>query len=462
MSVIQLPPSLNLTEQKRTLASGVEGFMHRYPATRSEYAPGDEVVIELSTGGRNAFLFGNESYLSFEFTPTFTAGTSGKVYLDGTAFAFIQRFSLYHGSNELCSLANAGKCWQALYDLQVPLSDGSATIDMGVGETPYDGMELTSGHKYVYCIPLIAPLVGSLSDLATPLGWAQASGALRIVIQLAQMRNCVTSSSAASADNLTETATTANTLSTYLIENPQFHAKIARLSPDLNSMLLESMQGRPISIPAVDYRSESTFIAADQVGVGARLNFNFSSLKAIMWWTQCQAIANGAPSGNTNPRSHSSRFAGGALKKYYLSVDGRDTLHIETDNKGKTLGSTSTRAQRFISSIPFCEVKRIFNGITTASQAVRFHRDAYATSTPIEADQRDIPGRFVAGLDLERSDSSAMAFSGIDCKNSNVVLNIEYNPKLSGDGTSSAHVLYVYGMADVLYTLVNGSFVRSD
>jgi hypothetical protein len=226
----------------------------------------------------------------------------------------------------------------------------------------------------------------------------------------------------------------------------------------LNQLLLASFQGRPVSLSATDYRCEMAHVAAAALAISTRLNFNFSSLKAVMWWTVAQTIAQGQLVGFNTGRPVSSRYAGGDLAQYYLQVDGQDSLHIRCGRNGATLPQTSIRAQNFHCAIPYNEVKRIFNGTTSGHQETCFTKASYGSSAADDVTQRLIAGKFVAGLDCERSDSSAVAFSGLPTKNSNVMLNIEYEARAA----PSAATLYVFGMADVVYSIVNGSFVRSD
>lgn len=460
MSVLQLPPSLNLSQAKPGLAPGVDQLMTTYPSTNSTYGSGDTCIIEIGTGGRNTFLYGNESYLSFEFTPTFSGATTGSVQLDGSAFALIDRFSLYHGAEQLCQVNSAGKLWQCLSDLASLSTRSSASIDMGAAIShPADGVTLVSGTKYLFCIPLVAPLVGSLSDKATPLGWCQASGALRMEIQWSTFATAVTTSKFVNdIEDCGGTCTVAPTLTSYVIGNVAYHAKLSRVSNDINMALLQSFQGQPVSLPATDYRSEVVYMAGSALAISARLNFNFSSLKAILWWTQAQGISQGTITTFNTGRPSSSRYAGGALSQYYLQIDGQDSLHIRCGANGATLPMTSDKPQNFHCAIPYNEVKRVFNGITSGTQQSVFDKSQYAPSTAVDTEQRVIAGKFVAGLDCERSDSSDVAFSGMATKNSNVLLNIEYESRAS----ASAHNLYVYGMADVVYSIVNGSIVRSD
>lgn len=458
MSVVQLPPSLNLSEVKPSLAAGVESVMTTYPATNSAYGPGDTCVVQIGTGGQSQFLFGNESYMSFEFTPTFTH-TAGAVQLDGCAYALIERFSLYHGATELCSYSGAGRLWTALSDLQSVSTKFSGSIDMGVSAADsINGVRLISGEKHCFCIPLIAPLVGSLSDKATPIGWAQASGSLRMEIQWAPFTQAVTTSVVVDDPEDCGGACSALSLTNYVIENVQYHAKLSRLSNDLNNALLASFQGMPITLAATDYRAEIVHVAASALAVSARLNFNFSSLKAVMWWTAAQSIASGSIVAHNLGRAISGRYVGGELSQYYIQVDGQDSIHIRCNRNGATLPKTTDKAHNFHAAIPYNEVKRIFNGVTSGSQQTSFTKAVYACTTADEAIQRVIAGKFIAGLDCERSDSSSIAFSGLPTKNSNVMLNIEYSARPDSD----AHTLFVYGMADVVFSIVNGSFVRSD
>lgn len=453
------------------MAPGVDALLTRYKSNNASYGQSETAVIEISSGG-NTFLHGLESYLSFEFTPTFTPGTSGTspvvnepVFLEGTAFSLLQRVTLYHGSNELFSINHAGKLWNMLRDFQCSVAS-AGTVNLGVAGSA-DGIQLTSGSKYSFAIPLIAPLIGSLSEKATPIGWAGASGNLRLEIQFVTAAQAYTNTvSSPTLDDL-QCASTASGPSnmSFVIKNLQYNAKISRLSGDLNRMLIEQFGERPITIDAVDYRCEQVQVPDTQTAITARLNFQFNSLKAVFWWCLDQTQANGSLSTYRLGRSQSSRFAGGRLKQYWLTVDGADTLRISTDRMGDTMASTGAKEQEMCAAVAWMEMQRIFNGIAGTTQPC-FIKSQYAMTDGSYTAQMDCPGRFAAGIDLEKSyESSSVSFAGINTKNSNLALSVEWNPANGIAGraaTGSPATLFAYGLHDVIYSLVNGTFVRSD
>ena len=72
------------------------------PLNKSTFVALDQVIIELPTGRKNTWLDQSQSYLKFSVQCTSTAaaneGGSG-IYLEITAYSFIQRLDIYNSSN---------------------------------------------------------------------------------------------------------------------------------------------------------------------------------------------------------------------------------------------------------------------------------------------------------------------------------------------------------------------------
>lgn len=457
----QLTSSMNLSAQKPALTSQCEMQYQRYRASNATYGAGDIISIDIPTGGaRNTFLHPGESFLEIKFKPTFTL-TGGQLCLDNCAYSLFSSARIYHGSNELCNINNVGRLWNALFDYASGASRMARSIDMGCDHAvERDGRALTSGLVYTFAIPLILPLLGSLSDHVLPLGWAE-SGNLRLELTLNPFAQMITTTNGSSLEAADGSCTAAPVLTSVQIYDVFYNAKVSKLSSDLNQALIESFGDRPISIPAVDYRGEMVSVPSGSSSVTTKLNFQHRSLKSVLWYAVTQSIALGTVTSFNIGRSQSSRFAGGRLASYCIEVDGSEVPSgkIQCGAGGLTLPAT-TLENDFHSAIPFAQLLRCFNQMNASFVPVSFPRQAYGCSLTTVAGQLDnSPSAFLTGVDLERAgaDAETTVFAGTNTKNSNVNLQITYET-----ASSAAQTLFVFGHHDVVFNLVQGSLIRSD
>lgn len=457
----QLTPSMNISAQKPALTPACEMQYQRYRASNAQYGAGDIISIDIPTGGaRNSFLHPGESFLELKFKPTFTL-TGGALSLDNCAYSLFSSARIYHGSNELCNINNCGRLWNALFDYASGASRMARSIDMGCDHAiERDGRSLTSNSVYTFCIPLILPLLGSLSDHVLPIGWMEA-GNLRLELTLNPFANMVTTSNGSSLEAADGACTANPVLTSVLIYDVFYNAKVSRLSSDLNQALIESFGDRPISIPAVDYRTEMVSVPSGASSITTKLNFQHRSLKSVMWYAVTQSIALGSFTAFNLGRSQSSRFAGGRLRDFAVEIDGAEVPsgRVQCGAAGLTLPASVLESD-FHSAIPFAQLLRCFNQMNSSFVPVSFPRQAYGCSLTTVAGQLDnSPSAFLTGIDLERagSDAETAVFAGTNTKNSNVNLQITYE-----SASAAAQTLFVFGHHDVVYNLVQGSLVRSD
>ena len=72
------------------------------PLNKSVFRGGDQIILEIPTGRRGTWLDQSQSFLKFSIQCQATAATAvggSGIYLDNTAYSFISRFDLFHGSN---------------------------------------------------------------------------------------------------------------------------------------------------------------------------------------------------------------------------------------------------------------------------------------------------------------------------------------------------------------------------
>ncbi len=180
-SIINFPPSMNL-QKKASALSDMTPLMSSFRSANQTYGAQDTIRINLATGLSGHFLHAADSFISFRFKVTH-ASTAAVLRLDGTAYSFFRNFRVSHGSNQLVNVKNSNRLWNALFDLQCNSAQReSRQNDLCIdGDTVASrcnnlfGIEVNSDEWYSasFCIP--SSVVGSLQEMALPLGWMNQS-----------------------------------------------------------------------------------------------------------------------------------------------------------------------------------------------------------------------------------------------------------------------------------------------
>jgi hypothetical protein len=109
------------------------------PLNKSVFRGGDQIILEIPTGRRGTWLDQSQSFLKFSIQCQATAavgvGGSG-IYLDNSAYSFISRFDLFHGSNLLETITEYGQLANFLIDTSLTQSD-KAGLSPLIGSNPY-------------------------------------------------------------------------------------------------------------------------------------------------------------------------------------------------------------------------------------------------------------------------------------------------------------------------------------
>jgi hypothetical protein len=406
-------------------------------------------------------LYPGESFLSFKFTPTFTVA-AGIVRLDSSAFSLISSIRLYHGSNKLVNIKNFGDLAAALLDVTSAGSRTNFSNTLGCSATDAGwGIPLNTNVTKSFTINLPIPLLGSMSsDSVLLLGWMGA-GDLRLVIEFQTFEKSVTTQVLENADDRTSVAT-ACTLTNFVLSDVYYSAKVSRLSPTINQQLIKSHQGRRVTIAAVDHRCESIHVGAGASTVSARLNYQFKSLKHILWWSQDQGCDQGIPPAVGHNGSGTTQRFSNELKSYDVDIDGMQVPsgQVQCGHDGATL----TADYKFPPSIPMQELAGCYNvtdqGNFGMSDTMFINSYGYSNKlTMTSAGALEKKTTFIGALDLELAggDTESVIFAGTDTKNSAIHLHIAMNSNIA-----TAQTLRLFSHHDVLYTLENGTLVKSD
>jgi hypothetical protein len=178
------------------------------PVNASTFAPGSQCIIELPTGRKGTWLDQSQSYLKFSVQCTSTAACASTVpsgiYIDNTAYSFIQRVDIYNSSNLLESINEYGQLANFLIDTSLTVSDksglssllgtnnsnvymnltgnplanyGSVSVVQQAGDR--SGMSLSSvistagissAIPYVFTLPFLSGVIGVNSSKMIPVG----------------------------------------------------------------------------------------------------------------------------------------------------------------------------------------------------------------------------------------------------------------------------------------------------
>jgi len=176
------------------------------PINNSVFTGGQQMIFELPTGRRGTWLDQSQTYLKFSVqcktTALSAANTPGStgVYLDNTAYSFIQRLDIYNSSNLLESINEYGSLANLLLDTSLTQSDKAGLSPMigsnnlftnatsatatatnqvtQVWQVPGDrtGLQLatntayTTTPTYTFSLPLLSAVVGVNAGKMIPVG----------------------------------------------------------------------------------------------------------------------------------------------------------------------------------------------------------------------------------------------------------------------------------------------------
>ena len=448
MAQINFPASLQM--QAKQPSAPAQPLITRYRSDNPSYSAGDIIRIEIPTGGRNQYLLPIDSFLGFDFTPTFTI-TAGSLSLDSSVYSIFRRARVIHGSTVLVDVNHCGRLWNALRDALVTSGNrqvdeirlGNDSASNQVSASNYTaGMVLTSTSTYDagFCLPL--PLVGSLSKTAIPLGLMGASS-LFIELEIAPYNTIITNRTFTNPQGTAGANTTANpTLTSFVVSNIYYNAKIVTLDEPYNQALMSVYAGRPLMLPATDYIGEMKVIASGATSINEKFAFSRSSVNGVLWWLSNSDVANGIPSSFNYAEGTSHRCAG-ALSEYNIAVSGTNLLSIYAGAHGTT--------NFFKGSTTVAQLGRIYNNLSTIDGMGILNFRNYCSQLTTYADAIANSKRFVGAYSLERYDADSNYASGMNLVGQDVRLVV-----LLSAGLSANHNLYGFCMSDVGYELIDG------
>jgi len=463
MSVLQLPPSYNLVDQKVASTSAGQPIMSKIRSDNADYSAsqgnGDVIRISIPTG-QSSWLSPQDSFITGKFTPTWTEGTGpGNVKIDGTAYSLIRRCSLYHGSSLIENLVGAGRLYNALFDVQAGASERAAgTVNLmieeagGIGSNMYTyGTTLVSGRTYnfSFCLPSI---LGIWSEKCLPLGFMDAAE-LYLELELEAANRVFTTRVGDTISGTVGAYTAPPTNLSYKVSEIYYNACITSLGSEVQNILKQALMSKPMVIPCISYRGEQRVVSASAGSFSDKFSFQFSSLKTILWWLTTSATANGQVISNNLNAAVTTRTAG-SLDQYYCSINGSDypASHIKAG---------AETADRIFGAECMGQLERAFNANVTPGMSSVLTKEVYCNSITLSvgaagtgSDAADAK-KFVGALSLDRFDNNnTNSLMGMNTMSSQVQLSLQFTT-----GVSESMNLYAYAQFDMALELVDGILV---
>ena len=183
-------------------------FRMNVPAlNKSLFSPLDQMIFEIPCGRKGQWLDPSQTYLKFSVQCGSTAASSGginstAIYVENSAYSFIQRCTIYNSSNILEDINEYGQLANFLLDTALTKSD-KAGLSPILGTNPIDQLYITNGTPaqyspvvnsfpagdrsglflssttianintstpYTFCLPLLSGICGSMSSKMLPVG----------------------------------------------------------------------------------------------------------------------------------------------------------------------------------------------------------------------------------------------------------------------------------------------------
>jgi hypothetical protein len=307
-SAIQIPVGQALTSDmllglKPSAPKSRSYRLNVAPLNKAVFAPGDQIIIELPTGRKGTWLDQSQSYLKFSVQVSSTAAANALaigsgVYVENTAYSFIQRLDVYNSSNLLETINEYGQLCNFLVDTSLTQSDkaglsgmigcnpNTVAINTGVGYVQNastteivragdrSGMPLASVQTaagignaipYTFTLPLLSGIIGINASKMLPIGKLNAP--IRCEFYLASNDDAIYYGTAGAG-------------AVWQVLNVEFCACYVELQDDNFDMPMQ--QGVPQFISTNTYRQASTYLPAATSGEFTTLvPFRCASLTAL-------------------------------------------------------------------------------------------------------------------------------------------------------------------------------------
>jgi len=480
-SAIQLPVNQALTSDmllglKPSAPKSRSYRISVAPLNKSVFAPGDQMIFELPTGRRGTWLDQTQSYLKFSVQVASTAAseaTTGRtgVYVDNSAYSFIQRLDIYNSSNLLETINEYGQLANFLMDTSLTQSDkaglsallgtnpNSHTV-LGVNppaqwysvpttHTPGDrsGLPMATtiavadAIPYTFCLPVLSGVVGVNSSKMLPVG--QIVNPIRCEFYLSALNDAIYAGGAAVAP-------------TWQIVNAEFCVCYVELQDD--SLDMRAGPGEAQYIATTTYRQSPVSIPQATNGeFTAMIPFRCSSLNAIYGrFRNCQACVQGA---NLTAGYRKSSSINPNFSQYYFRVGSSMYPNKPVYLQGGGTGTGSEGYAELLKSFHALSSSignsaLTFNNYNVAQAAASGWAASYAigTSKALSILPDSFANAFAIGLELQTfSNRSDTILSGVSTLNSQVFFTATCRAAVGVDIVAD-----FFAQMDMILVLVDG------
>jgi hypothetical protein len=415
------------------------------PLNKNVFIPGDQMIFELPTGRKGTWLDQSQSYLKFsvQFASTVACAPLGSgIYLENTAYNFIQRLDIYNSSNLLETINEYGQLANFLLDTSLTQSDKAGLSPM-IGSNAFtytnsvnavyaqfmntqsvqvpgdrSGQSVASvaiatgintAIPYTFCLPVLSGVVGVNSSKMLPVG--QIVNPIRCEFYLSNVNDAIY-------------AGTFGAGATWQLVNVEFVACYVELTDSSMDMTIPPDEANYIS--TTTYRQTSATIPLATAGEFTNmLPFRCSSLTAIYARFRNQsgrvnglnATAGYSKSSSVNPN----------LSQYYFRIG--SSMY---PNKPVYLMSSTTGS----GAEGYAELLKSFHALSASigNSAITYQNYNVATTATLGFAQAYLPvaktaalnpdtfgNAFAIGLELQSfSNRNDTILSGISTLNSQV------------------------------------------
>lgn len=453
------------------------------PLNKNVFAPGDQMIFELPTGRKGTWLDQSQSYIKFSVQAAATAavpiGNNG-LYIENTAYSFIQRLDIYNSSNLLETINEYGQLANFLLDTSLTQSD-KAGLSALIGSNAFNystipaapaqfgsvvsvqvagdrsgqclvapalvgGQIPAAAIPYTFCLPVLSGVVGVNASKMLPVG--QIVNPIRCEFYLANTNDAIYAGTAAAG-------------ATWQLVNVEFVVCYVELTDDSLDMSMGPDEANYIS--TTTYRQSSATIPTASAGEFTNmLPFRCSSLTAIYARFRNQASA--VQGVNATAAYRKSSSINPNLSQYYFRIG--SSMY---PNKPVYLMSSTTGT----GGEGYAELLKSFHALSSSigNSAITFQNyNVAATATtgfaiasaPAARAGAIVPdtfnNAFAIGLELQSfSNRSDTILSGVSTLNSQVFFTGTIFNGLTAGGVPALDIIAdFFAQMDMILVLQNG------
>jgi hypothetical protein len=418
----QLPEVLRYSKSLNALnLPGTKMNLRKYrPETSTGgYTPSNR-TIRIPIAGNDVFIDTNRSVLTFKATATYTTGT---LYLDNSAFSFIDNIRIYGGDGQILEeINNYGVIANRLADINMPVDEREGIRGKYAGfnnNFPLStaGMTaFTSGTAIYFQIPLVASGILNMTSKAhnggVLLPIALLNSGLTIEINLVANLN----DPFCSAD--------ASVVSAWQIDDVSYDATVVSFAPEVvNSLRQAAVASGGVFVSS--YTHHGQVVSSGSQSVSLNMAERAKSIKSIYVTPKLVSQSNDvAQMWSATPAPST---AGTGTLNAYLQLASMNYPNVALNT--------------------FADVARELEKAVGTACAGVVDRATLESSTVAFATTAASPGRFTLGFDLDTVSREQLE-AGYDNSSQSIpiVVNMDY-------GSSANRYFYIHSLVDMVVKL---------